>query len=602
MMKVYDLPTVEATAEPMKQFSAPEVRDYASAQLQEQGAAVTKVGNAVTRIAQDLQDQIDTATTKDMDNRLADVIRTTLYDPEKGFLQTSGKNALDGRPTAIKTIQEATKSFEKGLTNDMQRQMFQKVASQRLQTALMLIDSHAMNQAKVYSGNEAKARFQGAMQDALQNWAGWEDPQSLYHTNKRIMLAEVDSVAELAGIPKDSEQYETLVKDATTQLHGNVITNMISLGQSSQAKKYFDAHIQEIQPGEPLNKIRNVVKAATTATEADDLAAKVWEDLGPKGLNDAIPLFSMTEKVRELAGDNEDVQKAAIAGIKERAGEWNGQQTETKAQAISSVWQQVDGGVSFKKIQTSPAWLALSGTERHEIRRAMEAEATNRANRAAANSSRELAELQRQEHLSFLKHGDEYLTVSDPNVLRKMSRAQVEATRGKFGMTATRQLLDRWDAIQNPGKYQDAKLDTDTFNAVARSLNLDPGSKNRNMRNQVGALKFRLEEALNHEMQQRKAPMSATEKTEFIRQTLSKQVLVNGFWSTRNKPIASLTSEDINKIVIPRKDQVDIAAAMAKRYKATGNEIYAPSRANLVRWYLKGKMPGYTDFYGEEND
>lgn len=601
-MKVYDLPTVEATAEPMKQFSAPEVKDFASAQLQEQGAAVTKVGNAVTRIAQDLQDQIDTATTKDMDNRLADVIRTTLYDPEKGFLQTSGKNALDGRPTAIKTIQEATKTFEKGLTNDMQRQMFQKVASQRLQTALMLIDSHAMNQAKVYSGNEAKARFQGAMQDALQNWAGWEDPQSLYHTNKRIMLAEVDSVAELAGIPKDSEQYETLVKDATTQLHGNVITNMISLGQSSQAKKYFDAHIQEIQPGEPLNKIRNVVKAATTATEADDLAAKVWEDLGPKGLNDAIPLFSMTEKVRELAGDNEDVQKAAIAGIKERAGEWNGQQTETKAQAISSVWQQVDGGVSFKKIQTSPAWLALSGTERHEIRRAMEAEATNRANRAAANSSRELAELQRQEHLSFLKHGDEYLTVSDPNVLRKMSRAQVEATRTKFGMTATRQLLDRWDAIQNPGKYQEAKLDTDTFNAVARSLNLDPGSKNRNMRNQVGALKFRLEEALNHEMQQRKAPMSATEKTEFIRQTLSKQVLVNGFWSTRNKPIASLTSEDINKIVIPRKDQVDIAAAMAKRYKATGNEIYAPSRANLVRWYLKGKMPGYTDFYGEEND
>ena len=596
---VYDLPKVAAEAAPVSAFDAPDVKNPANAQLQEHSDSLTKAGAVVGTIAAQLQDEHDTAYTKKTDNLLADEIRRALYDPENGFLASKGETAQARRPDTVKAVQEAVKKLEGGLQNDMQRYMFQRTASARYQQAMQLVDSHAMNEIKTFHFNEAKARLMGAKNDALQNWAGWKDRESLYSTNKGIMGAEVASVATLAGIPKSSAQYKTLQQEAFTQLHSEVITNMVSLGMAKQATEYFNAHIQEIVP-DKVDGIRKVLNVAATTTEADDLATEIWNELAPKDWNEAIPVFAMAQRAREKAGDNEDLQKLAIAGLKERAGEWNGEQGERKAQNISNVWQQIDSGASLTSVMLSPAWLALSGTEQRQIREAMERDAMTKANRAAAQSTRELTELQREESLSFLKHGDEYLTMSDPNVLRRMSRAQVEAKRSLFGMNATQRLLEKWDAIQNPGRYQEAKLDSDTFNMVARSMDLDPTSKNEGMRNQIGALKFRLEEALNHEMQQRKAPMTGTEKTEFIRKTISEEVLVNGFWSKRSKPVAALTNEEAAKIIIPRAEQIQISEAMAERYKATGNPVYAPTRANLVRWYLKGKMPGYTDFIGDE--
>lgn len=604
MPMVYDLPTVGTSPQPMQQFQAPEIKDYSGAQLQEAGAAVTKAGVTLGIIQQKMQDDIDEATTREMDNRLADTIRTALYDPENGFLQTTGKTALDARPGVVKAIQDTTKKLEEGLQTDVQRYMFKKAATARLQSAYLHIDSHAMNQTKVYNATEAGARMNGARADALNNWAGWENPDGIYAKSKALMLVEADSVMSIAGIPKDSAQYKNGIQTATTALHTEVLTNMISLGQTSQAKAYFNANIQEILP-DKIAEIRKTLKVAITATTADDMATDVWDKfMKGKTSTDAIPIFDMTQRVRELAGEDEDVQKAAIAGIKERAAEWNAQQAEAKAQNISGVWKQVDAGIPMKKIQLSPSWLALSPTERHQVRAQIESEAATRASRAAAQSSKELSELTRKEHLNFLKNGDEFLTATDPNTLKKMSRAQVEATRGKFGMTATQHLLDKWDAIQDPRKYGEAKMDADDFNQVAVSLNLNPyDTKNKDMRNRIGALRFHVEQAISFEQAARKAPLSRQEKIDLIKNELSKQVLIDpGVFSFEKKvPALSLTKDQAEKIVIPMAERQAISEAMKIMYGKTNNPAYAPTEANMRSFYLKSISPGAAvTFEGEE--
>ena len=602
MTMVYDLPIADTSAQPMSQvqgFTAPDSKDFSSAQLQEGGAALTKAGIATTQIVKTIQDDIDTATTKEMDNKLADAIRVTLYDPEKGYAKTAGKTALESRPGAIKVIQDAAKEIESGLQNDVQRYMFKKAAMVRMQSAMTYIDNHAMQQAKVYAGAEAKARMDGARLDALQNWAGWKDPQGLYARSKAVMMGEVDSIAELAGIPKtttdksgatvEDPQYKLLKQSVSTQLHSDVLNNMISLGQTTQAKEYYNAAVsaKEILP-DKLDELNNKVKVATTATEADNLASKIWSELGPKKLTDAVTIFDLTQKARELAGDNEDVQKAAIAGLKERYGEWNGQQAEVKAQNISGVWKQVDSGASMRTIQLSQPWLNLSDTERHEIRGRMEQEASVRANRAAAMSQKELADTQRKEHMDFLKNGDYYLTITDPEALKKMSRAQVEALRGKFGMTPTQHLLDKWDAIQNPAKYGEAKMDSDDFNQVARTLGLDPlNTKNKEMRNQTGALKFHIEQVIDLEQSRAKRPLTREEKMTLVNEEMSRQVLVNpgAFSFDKNVPVIALTKEQAARVVVPVGERAKIVEAM----KLKG---IAPTEANLKSIYLKSISPG----------
>lgn len=592
----YDIPEVGLSVEgtpQVRSFNAGDTKDYGAAQMQEQGAATSKTGTSIAYI----QDVLNDARAKELDNQLADHVREALYDPENGYLGTAGKTAVDARSGVIKSLQDKVKEIEQGAKNDMQKALFGKAARARLQSAYLHIDGHALNQAKIYGGAEAKARMDGARLDAVQNWAGWEDPGGVYARSKALMSREARAVASVAGIPEDSEQYKLLTQGALTQLHADVINNMISLGQTGAAKKYYANAVsnKEILP-DKLDELNSKVKMATTATEADNLASQVWSEfMSGKNRNEAVSLFQMTERVRTLAGDNEDVQKSAIAGIKERYGEWNGEQAEFKAQNISGVWKQIDAGVPMKKMQLSPSWMALSDTERHQIRKEMEAEAATRAARNAANSSRELTDLQRQEHLNFLKNGDSYLTVTDPNVLKRMSRAQVEALRGKFGMEPTKQLLDKWDAIQDPRKYGEAKMDTDDFNAVARSLKLDPlDTKNKEMRNKVGALRFHVEQVLNLEQIQKKAPLTRQEKMEIINKEMSRQVLVNpGYFSTNKKvPVITLTAKQAEKVVIPNIDRKNIAEAMKIRYNATGDASYAPTEANLRRFYLMSISPG----------
>ena len=106
------LPQVEATAVPLQQFEAPRSENVAAEQGVQQGQAMMKAGSALTKIAQDLQDEIDTATTKEYDNKLADVVRGALYDPEKGYLATSGKNALTARAGVVKGIDDAIREIE----------------------------------------------------------------------------------------------------------------------------------------------------------------------------------------------------------------------------------------------------------------------------------------------------------------------------------------------------------------------------------------------------------------------------------------------------------------------------------------------------------
>lgn len=602
MMMTYDLPTVSAQPGGGPEVAAPEVRDVAGAQMKEAGDVSAKAGSAINYVAQTLQNDIDTAVTKEMDNKLADAVRTTLYDPEKGYLSTSGKSALVAREGSITAIKNSVTDLEKNLGNDVQKAMFHKVAAQRIQSAMMLIDGHAMQQAKAYNVTEAKARLDGARMDAVANWAGWEDKASLYTRSRTIMRSEVDSVAEQAGIPRDSAQYKQLVQAADTQLHADILNNMLSLGQSTQAKKYFDAHVQEIAP-DKLDEIRSHLKVATTATEADDMATKVWKEMAPTDRNGAIPIFQMAERVRELAGENEDVQKAALQGIKERAAEWNAEQTEYKSQNIAGVWRQLDSGTSWKQVQLSESWRLLSDTERHQVKKEWESEEATRearaaaaASRAASNAQRGLIQMERNERLAFMKNGDLYLTVSDPKVLRSMSRAQIESMRGKFGMERTLHLLRAWDSIQDPSKYKDAVIDTDAFKQAARSLGLNPDTKNQTEKARVGALKYHLEQEISYEQQRRKAPMTAVEKQQFINQSLSRNVLINGFWTNSNKPVMSLTAEDLNKVIIPRDEQLKISAAMEQKYRETRDPRYAPGRKNLVIWYLKKKAPGFSDF------
>lgn len=269
---VQDIPTVDLQPANVVPFQAPGVepmRNAAPEQIQKFGQATMQAGMAMHTVADRIQNELDDAATKEADNLLSDQLRTSIYDPDKGYLATVGKPALDSRKATIESMNEAKQKVEQTLTTDMQRKMFNQVANRRLQTAMTQVDSHAMQQARVYNVAESKARATASVQDAVANASTWNmkdeegkatGPYNLY---KSTAISEMNSLADTMGMAADSSQRKELVLAATTQIATEVVSGMVANDQASQARDYLKNAIKtkEIDPTK-VDQLQNLVKTA----------------------------------------------------------------------------------------------------------------------------------------------------------------------------------------------------------------------------------------------------------------------------------------------------------------------------------------------------
>lgn len=600
MAMVYDLPTERTTAQPMQAFEAPQSRNFTAEQGAEQGQAITKAGAFLTRVATDLQNEIDTAATKERDNNIANAARTTLYDPEKGYLLTNGKNALEARKSTVKAIDDAIEKEMSGCHNDVQKAMLKKVAMQRRQQAMGIIDGHAIQQAKVYNIDSTDARINNARSDAASNYVGWEKPDSIFNTQKGLMLAEVQDMARLRGF--DADQTKEYALAQTTKLHEQVLNGMLSNpGFTEMADQYYKAHINEIAPTERA-KIYNRIENANADALGVSVAGAHWDEImgGSENYNDPVKSHELFNALRDdpKLKNNKAAYQAAREDMQNRISSWNNQQSETNQASENSVWQMFNSGKSVSQIKSTPEYQQMGGESQGRFIQTIENIQAAKASRAAANASRSLAEMERQDKLLRRKNGGLWLTITDPQVLRSMSRAEVEAQKGVFGLDATEALLNKWDTLQTKDGRIKAQLDEDDFNKVARTFKLNPKSKNENEQAKVGELKFRVEQAILA-AQKRGGELTRDEKIGVIKKEISNTVLVSGFWGNTEVPAIALTPTQRGKVIIPKEERGKIAEALAVMYRKTGKSDYAPTETNMRRLYLLKRSPAAAvDFNG----
>lgn len=591
------LPGVGPTTQ-ARMLDAPEVRDFGSRQILQQSEALGRAGSVATGIAADMTAQANKVRLDDAQNRLM-ALETDLRVKASSL---RGRNALE-RPYGKalpdefgEQFDKAAREIEEGLGNDFQKQAFKSAASQigtRFRGALA---QHMVGEQRTYEVDTAKAGIGVAVDRAIK-LAGDEG-------ERQASLGAIDghlaSLAKAQGWSPEALAEARL--DARSKVHSGLIATMIGSGRSLDAKAYYEANSAEMTV-QARATILPKLQEANDAQVGDGAAASAWSAVGPKGPNDAVKLFDMEARVRESLKDNPAAQKVAIDSLRQRAQAFNAQQAELKATNIAGVWGLMDKGATMAQIQQSEPWLALTDTERRQIRREREAElyqaesraaarasrAAAEAQRGAANAQREAAQLEAADRLAFMHNGAEYLTASDPNVLSQMSRAQVEAQRGKFGIERTMQLLAKWDTLQKPGKLAEARMDQDDFNQVADTLGLKPfdPKKSEDERRALGGLKFRVEQVIDVEQKKRGGKeLTRAEKMELMRGEMSRTVTIDpGWWtSNRDKPVINLSPNDIARVVVPPEEAAKIREALRARGQADTD-------AAVRRLYLRGVSP-----------
>jgi len=115
---------------PQARLVTPDTPDIAGAQAQQSGRALTAGGQAIAKIALDMQQQANQLRIDDGLNQLKEETLRLTYDKEVGFTNLKGIDALErpgDQPLAdeySETLQSRINEISASLGNDVQRQAF----------------------------------------------------------------------------------------------------------------------------------------------------------------------------------------------------------------------------------------------------------------------------------------------------------------------------------------------------------------------------------------------------------------------------------------------------------------------------------------------
>lgn len=225
------------------------------------GRALVGLGRVGQEAALAINKEIAEGEAREADNAAVASIDAVLYDPDNGYLGTAGKDAIDRAEAALKELERLRSDGGKSIKTGLGRRMFERTIESRISAATRSVQSHAMQQTRVYNVGQAKARSALAQNAAVNEWANPEQ----YEINKGVMLEE-------AAFGLDGAAANVARMEALQGLHAGVLNRMIAQEQFSSARDYFDRKdVQAEMPESMKTEVLAKLRTAGVKTESLDV-------------------------------------------------------------------------------------------------------------------------------------------------------------------------------------------------------------------------------------------------------------------------------------------------------------------------------------------
>ena len=247
------------------------------------------------------------------------------------------------------------------------------------------------------------------------------------------------------------------------------------------------------------------VLSGKTAQQVLDWAAramKVGKDSGGGTSYVSIPTgdpVAMEKAIRQLPKNQ---QASVRANINRQISAYNEADKQRKAENTNAIMGMLENGGSVNSIPKS-VWSGLTTQEREKFR-AYEAAVKNR-----------------NEKQLFEANTDNYLQMTNPDVLKKMTREQVAATSVVFGRPATVTLLNKWDSIQKQGEAEikAQTVQNEYFQHILKeNFNIDLRGKHTEKEKQLAAnIKFNFNQALANKQKEMGRKLTEDEQQQLMR-------------------------------------------------------------------------------------
>ena len=236
-------------------------------------ADVTAVGTAVAGLGKTIQkideqmDEFDKLRAEDAYNQLLEK-KIDLTKGEKGFLNRRGADAANN--PLLKEyggeLEKYTGELAKGLSNDRQRQYFQKRANiPRLQMRQDIL-GHTLKERDVYAKQNYESTKNIETTNAIDQY---KDPLAIAGSKKRIENA-INTEARRQGWSTEFKKAEKAA--VMSNLHGGIIDRMLANDEDIAAEDYYKKYKKEFID---KAKVEKLLEISSTRNQAMRLADKI---------------------------------------------------------------------------------------------------------------------------------------------------------------------------------------------------------------------------------------------------------------------------------------------------------------------------------------
>lgn len=291
------------------------MRDATGAQLQQIGEGMQDLGRATTALADQHQDNVDLAMSQRMRNLFDADHEKELRDPQAGFLTTLGMDASEARwKQSSERLRGQRTKIEKMAQNEAQRRNFAEFADRRDSETTATARIHQIREGKTFRAGETKAAVDrgidrairlttSASQAAAQAADTQADPMvraaasmaagtMRHETDVAIAEAmrDIDTYADLVGMPKDSAQRASLKRGATDSLHVGIVNGFLAEQNTPMANVYLRQHKGEMS-AEVAVKAQDDVDRANSIAVKSGRDAVAWQVASKMhGTGDSLPV------------------------------------------------------------------------------------------------------------------------------------------------------------------------------------------------------------------------------------------------------------------------------------------------------------------------
>jgi hypothetical protein len=309
--------------------------------------ALAGIGDTLIEYGEHKQREQDASAVFALRRQLDDWERGAIFDPDKGAINQTGKNAFGIGPRVLKDYDEFAGKLTQGL-NERQRRAFQELSTSRRAQVGDWAAKHEAKQRDVHEIGEYQADL-SSMRDRA---ALFPDKAG---TETALMAQRIIGFGRAKGMSE--EQIKAEITNHASGTHRAVVAALVNGGRLDDAKKYLDANRTGMQAPDLLaaeSGMRELLARGKAQAAADDVMAR------------GLTATQALDEVRDKFSGDPHTRDAAVQQVKAMFAERDAIEARNHKQAADEAWKVITNGGSRKQIAPE-LWARLSGEEQRQI-------------------------------------------------------------------------------------------------------------------------------------------------------------------------------------------------------------------------------------------